>query len=83
MGFLITFKSVTYAQNAARALSSGGIVTHLVRPATVLSRGSCGYALRLNAIGAEKAVRIIRQRNVPFAGLFYEMPGGELKEARL
>ncbi len=83
MGFLITFKSVTYAQNGARVLANNGIITHLVRPATVLARGSCGYALRMNAIGASKAVRLLRQKNVPFAGLFYEMLGGEIREAEL
>ncbi len=83
MGFLITFKSVTHAQSGARVLSNHGMVTYLVRPATVLARGSCGYALRLNAVGAQKAVRLLRQKNVPFAGAFYEMPGGEIKEAEL
>lgn len=83
MGFLITFKSVTHAQRGARVLSAGGIVTHLVRPATVLACGSCGYALRMNAIGAYKAVRLLRQSGVPFVKTFYEQAGGEVKEAGL
>ncbi len=83
MGFLITFKSVTHAQSGGRVLSNNGILSHLVRPAAVLARGSCGYALRLNAISAQKAVYLLRQKNVPFAGTFYELPGGEIKEAKL
>ncbi len=83
MGFLITFRSVTHAQNGGRVLSENGILSHLVRPAAVLARGSCGYALRINAVGAQKAVFLLRRKNVPFAGTFYELPGGEIKEADL
>lgn len=83
MGFLITFKSVTYAQSGSRVLADNGIISHLVRPAAVLARGSCGYALRINAVGAQKAVGLLRQKNVPFVRTFYEMPGGEIKRAEI
>ncbi len=45
-GYLITFRSVTFAQKAQRAVSRAGFDCQLLRTPRALSGRGCGYCLR-------------------------------------
>ena len=55
--WLITFRTITYAQRAERILQEGGIFAQLHRTPKSLSQRGCGYCLRLQ----ERDIPIARQ----------------------
>ena len=56
-GILITFRSLTHAQRAARLLERGGCPAAVFRPPQELLSNQCGYAVRVPEGCLREAVR--------------------------
>ena len=67
---LITFRSVTFAQRAERALRRGHIATQMQRTPRSLTARGCGYCLRLRATDALSAVAILQDEQIAYGKLY-------------
>lgn len=75
--WLITFRSVTFAQKGERLLKKAGIICALQRTPKVFSERGCGYCLRLRSRDTEDAVELLKKNHVPY-GKVYEWTEGHL-----
>lgn len=73
--YLITFRSVTFAQQGERILRKAGIAAVLQRTPRSLSQRGCGYCLRLRAADAPMAVELLRENGVGFEKVFAQEEG--------
>ena len=62
--WLITFRSVTFAQRGERVLRSHGIPCTVQRTPKKLTERGCGYCLRLRGSDAIKAVELLRREKL-------------------
>ncbi len=68
--WLITFRSVTFAQKAQRVLSGDDIHCQLRRTPKALSRRGCGYCLWLRQTEAVRAVSLLRRQEASFEKVY-------------
>ncbi len=80
--FLITFRSVTFAQRGEGALQKMGIDCHLRRTPRELAGRGCGYCLHIRSRDALAAVELLRGLQIPF-GKVYAITGGTMEEREL
>jgi len=80
--WLITFRSVTYAQKAERLLKRSGVECMLQRTPRELSERGCGYCLRLRGRDAMQAAELLRSNGVLF-GKIYAVSGDGKTEERV
>lgn len=80
--YLITFRSVTFAQKAQSALSKAGIHCVMQRTPRALSERGCGYCLWLQQQDVPDAVAMLQQRQIAF-GKIYDMKDGHPQEQYL
>lgn len=81
--WMITFRSVTYAQRGQRALQRAGIRNQLHRTPRDLSERGCGYCLRLRGWEAPKAVEVLRQEGISYEKLYAIREDGTPQERAL
>ena len=81
--WLITFRSITYAQRAQFVLRSAMMDSRLQRTPKELSGKGCGYALRLREPDGIAAAQLLRQKGVPFNKLFFRTGDGKMEEQSL
>ena len=81
--WLITFRSVTFAQKGERALKGRGINTVLQRTPRNLSERGCGYCLRIRERDIFAAVEILRSDQIAFEKIFAMRAGGGAEERQL
>lgn len=67
--YLITFRSVTYAQKGERILKRWGIDSFLRRTPKAIASRECGYCLQLRPGDIERAVELL-QGQVPFGKVY-------------
>lgn len=79
--WIITFRSVTYAQKGERVLRSRGMDCRLARTPRQLSERGCSYCLRLRLSDAVEAVQLLRQQQVEFEKVYARI--GSAVEERL
>ena len=80
--YLITFRSITFAQRAQVALKRIGIENRLQRTPRTLSSRGCGYCLLLEGRDALAAVEILRPQDVDF-GKVYAITATGMEERHL
>lgn len=78
--WLITFRSVTFAQRGQQALHRAHIECRLHRTPRSLSERGCGYCLRLRGWDAPRAVEVLEQEQIPFGKLYAIMDDGTMQE---
>lgn len=67
---LITFRSITPAQQAQRVLYRGGVHAQLQRTPRQLEQRGCGYCLRLRGEDTERALEMLLQNDIQFTRIF-------------
>ncbi len=77
--WLITFRSVTFAQKGERRLRAAGIDCSLQRTPRELSERGCGYCLRLRSKHVVEAVRILKEGQLAY-GKVYVLTDGHPEE---
>ena len=78
--WLITFRSVTFAQKGERQLKRAGITCTMQRTPKELSERGCGYCLRISGQNALAAVEILREKQVAFGKVYALTEGGRPEE---
>ena len=78
--YYITFRSVTFAQRAEKALVRRDIVCSLQRTPRWMEEQGCGYALRLWVTDPAVAVDLLREQGIPMKRLYIQREGGALEE---
>ena len=81
--WLITFRSVTYAQKGEHYLKKAGISCALQRTPKELSRRGCGYCLRLQGLDAIKAVEQLQEARLPYEKVYAIQIDGRPEERLL
>ena len=81
--YLITFRSVTYAQRGERVLQAGKIRCTLQRTPRWMEEQGCGYCLRLWTKELAPAAELLAREGVPFRKLYVQKAQGQLEEVTL
>ena len=78
--YLITFRSVTYAQRGERLLNRQGERCSLKRTPRWMEEQGCGYALRVRAAEIEPATALLAERQIPIRRVYLQSKDGQLEE---
>ena len=78
--WLITFRSVTFAQRGERVLRSRGIPCVMQRTPKKLTERGCGYCLRLRGMDALQAVEILRREQLSYEKVYAVSEDGSTEE---
>ena len=78
--FLITFRSVTYAQRGERVLNRAGVRCSLQRTPRWMEEQGCGYSLRIVTQDIDRAVELLRQEQLPLRKIYLRRENGSLEE---
>lgn len=81
--YLITFRSVTYAQRGERLLNRAGERCSLKRTPRWMEEQGCGYSLRLQTDNIERAVTLLRGEQLPMRKVYLRREDGSLEEITL
>lgn len=80
--YLITFRSVTYAQRGERSLGARGISGSLNRTPKWMEQQGCGYGLTLRSANIYQAVDALRQDRISWRKA-YVLENGKYRELTL
>lgn len=78
--YLITFRSVTYAQRGERLLNRGGFSCSLRRTPRWMEEQGCGYALKVRLPELEAAMALLLERQIPIRRVYLQHPDGQMEE---
>ena len=78
--YLITFRSVTYAQRGERVLNRAGERCVLQRTPRWMEEQGCGYSLRLQTADIGRAVSLLRGEQLPLRRVYLRREDGGLEE---
>ena len=78
--YLITFRSVTYAQRGERLLNRQGERCSLKRTPRWMEEQGCCYSLRLQTDNIERAVTLLRGEQLPMRKVYLRREDGSLEE---
>ena len=81
--YLITFRSVTYAQRGERVLNRAGERARVQRTPRWMEEQGCGYSLRLQTDNIERAVTLLRGEQLPMRKVYLRWEDGSLEEITL
>ncbi len=80
MHYLIVFRSLTYAQRAAKTLERAGILSYMVRPPIEISEKGCSHALKIRAESYAKAAKLIRDAGFAYEAIYRVDGAGKAEE---
>ena len=78
--YLITFRSVTYAQRGEQILAQGGNRTRLRRTPRWMEERGCGYGVEVVLGNLEEGLNLLRKQQIPWRKIWLMKPGGEMEE---
>ena len=78
--YMITFRSVTYAQRGERLLNRAGERCSLQRTPRWMEEQGCGYSLRLHTGNIARAVELLRSEQLPMGKVYLRGEDGKLEE---
>ena len=81
--YLITCRSLTYAQSAARALERAGITATILRTPKGLGKEGCSYCVKVSERRGALALTILRETNARISRVFLLYPTGEVREVSI
>lgn len=77
--WLITFRTITFAQRGERAMKKNGIPCVLQRSPKAISQRGCGYCLRMRDRDAIQAVGILQKEQLNYEKV-YVLEDGKMEE---
>ncbi len=81
--YLITCRSLTYAQRTARVLERAGIRARVQRAPASIAEEGCGYCVRLPERELAQAVRLLSAAELSVRHIYAAQPDGSLREVFL
>lgn len=79
-GWLMTFRSITFAQKAERLLKRAGVACVLQKTPRGLSERGCSYSLRFHGEEVTEVIALLKDNQVSFGKVFRALPTGEWEE---
>ena len=81
--YLITFRSVTYAQRGERVLNRAGERARVQRTPRWMEEQGCGYSLRVQTGSISRVVSLLRAEQLPMGKVYLRREDGGLEEVSL
>ena len=81
--WLITFRSVTFAQRAEQILRNHHIACAMQRTPKKLTERGCSYCLRLSGENALVAAELLREEKLPFERVYVLKEDGSTQQWRV
>ena len=81
--YYITFRSVTFAQQAEKTMNRNGIRCTLLRTPRWMEAQGCGYALRFWTNDIAPALQLLRQEQIQLRRVYIQQGDGQLEELHL
>ncbi len=81
--WLITFRSVTFAQRGEKILRNSNIPCQILRTPKHLTQRGCGYCLRLRGLDVPVAVELFHGEQLPYGKLYAIKDDGSTQERML
>ena len=81
--YIITFRSVTPAQRGEGLLRQAGYHCSLQRTPKWMEAQGCGYSLRLRGERTGEAIRLLKERKIPFRKIYRTGQNGKTEEINL
>ena len=81
--WLITFRSVTFAQRGERILRNNRIACQMQRTPKHLTERGCGYCLRLSGVNISETMDILRREKLPYEKVYAVKDDGSTQERLL
>lgn len=81
--YLITSRSLTYAQRTARALGRAGITAQVQRAPAQIAGEGCGYCVRVSKHALADAARQLQAEGLPIKHVYAVEPDESLREVFL
>lgn len=78
--YLLTCRSLTYAQKSAQILERVGISATVTRTPSGLSTKGCGYCIKLSGVRIDEAVRVLKISNMMPSKIFAAKSGESYRE---
>ncbi len=78
--YYLSFRSVTFGQQAERLLRNSGYQCSLRRSPRWMEEQGCGYALRLRAEEIEPVIDLLRDRQIPMRRVYVQSTDGKMVE---
>lgn len=78
--YYITFRSVTTAQRAVRALEQAGVTSRMARTPNELIPDGCGYSVKVIESRFNAAIIILDKSRIQYGKVFFVMATGESRE---
>lgn len=74
--YIITCRSLTYAQRAARALERLGIMAVVMRPPADIAGESCAYGIKVREKNISEALKTLKAAGLNHGRVYILRPGG-------
>ena len=74
--YLLTYRSLTYAQRTSRLLERAGTGVSIVRTPQEISTEGCGYALKIKERDLERALAVLKASDAYPKRIFRSCPDG-------
>ena len=78
--YLITFRSITYAQRAEQALEKEGISCKLRRTPRWMEQRGCGYGIEAKLVDGTMATRILSREGIAHRKVYRLTQDGAVEE---
>ena len=80
--YLITFRSVTYAQRGERLLNRWGERCSLKRTPRWMEERGCGYCLQLRQRDVGASLILLQENGIPFSKIYRKEENGTVREVQ-
>ena len=81
--YLITCRSLTYAQKVARALDRAGITATILRTPQGISREGCSYCVKVSERRGALALRVLNETDTSYNRVYIQHSDGSTREVAL
>ena len=78
--YMLTYRSLTYAQKASRIIERAGISVAIVRTPQEVSNEGCGYALKVREKDIKRIIWILNKESTLPRKVYKVFPDGYLEE---
>lgn len=81
--YLITCKSLTYAQKASRALEKAGITATITRPPRGLTQEGCAYSIKVSEKKLSQSLVVLKGAGIGYKKVFKLHADGTASEVEI
>ena len=81
--YIITFRSITFAQRGEKVLQGRGYACYLRRTPRWMEERGCGYCLQLTVGDIREPIALLRQDEIPMRKVYVQTGNGTMTEVPL